>query len=93
MFPDAAENIIRMLKEGRLKVNHSIEDVSRLASVMENSLRNLAAGLVVAASLVSSALMLLAKIPPLLFDVSILGFVTFAVSATIGLIMLIKNAR
>ncbi len=93
MFPGAAETIIKMLKEGRLKVNHQIEDVSKLAKVMDNSLRNLAAGLVVAASLVSGALMLLARIPPLICDVSVLGFATFAVSATIGLIMLIKNAR
>ena len=93
MFPEAATTIIRMLKDGRLRVNHHIEDVSKLANVMENSLRNLTAGLIVAASLVCSALMLLAKIPPLAFDVSVLGFVTFVVSATIGLIMLIKNAR
>ncbi len=92
-IPETSISILKQLKDGRLALNHKMDDVKELSVIMNNSLRNLSAGLVVSSSIIASSLMLLARVPPLAFDISILGLATFIISASIGLLMLIKNAK
>ncbi len=87
-MPSRSQELWEQLMEGRIGFEHEIKNLQSLNNVLNQSINRLCAGIVLSGMIVSSAIVLHAKIPPLFYNVSVLGLLGFLLSGILGAILL-----
>ena len=87
-LPYDAGVIMRELRKGRIKIEFEhvgLEPIRRTMETMSNrqSLTN-----IIVALLISSSVIVLAKVPPFIGSISLLGFIGYIIAAVLGLILI-----
>lgn len=82
--PSDVSGVIRQLRTGQLTVGFRLRGLEPLRNTLDNIGYRLVFGLVIAALLVSSALIIHAKLPPLWNDISIVGLAGFGIAGILG---------
>ena len=92
-LPTRAGNLIDALYHGQLKIGFRHEGLEQFGHEFEKSTNRLALALVVAALLVTSALISLAQVGPYFGDLPVLGITGYALSGVLGLWLAIAIMR
>ena len=92
-MPGQGREFWEQLMSGRMTFIHEMKNLQSLNSILNQSINRLCAGIVLAGMIVSSAIVLHANIPPLFYDVSVLGLIGFVVSGICAAILLTSIFR
>lgn len=84
-LPYAARDIIRQLREGRLKIEYEHVGLEPTRRTLDHAANRLALAIVLAALVVGSSLIVLSGVPPLVADISIIGVIGYAIAWSLGL--------
>ncbi|MBR5623954.1 AarF/ABC1/UbiB kinase family protein [bacterium] len=92
-LPDEARELIKVVKKAELKINFSSAGLKFLMRAFDKDANRLAYALIVSSLLLASSILLLAHVPPVYHEVSLMGLVGLVVSGAMGLWLLIAIAR
>lgn len=92
-LPDEARELIKVVKKAELKINFSSAGLKLLMRAFDKDANRLAYALIVSSLLLASSILLLAHVPPVYHEVSLMGLVGLVVSGAMGLWLLIAIAR
>jgi ubiquinone biosynthesis protein len=92
-FPYAAKDIIRQLREGRLRIEYEHIGLEPIRRTLDHAANRMALAIVIAALVVGSSLVVLSRVPPLVADISIIGIVGYVIAWTFGLWLVISMLR
>lgn len=84
-LPGDISAIVRQLRSGHLTIGFRVRGIEPMRQTLDNIGYRFVYGLVLAALMISSALIVHAKIPPLWNDIPIIGMVGFGVAGILGL--------
>ncbi len=88
-LPKKINNIMSMIQEGSIEIKFNHQGVEDLANAFDRAVNRLSYSIVLASIIISSALILHAKIPPFIFgDIPIIGMLGFIVSGIMGFVLL-----
>lgn len=90
-MPSDLSDLITVMKKGGMKIQLEHRRLEVLASTLDKLADRLSYSIVLASLIISSALIVNAKIPPLFHGIPIIGMIGFAVSAIMGFAMLISR--
>lgn len=91
-FPLDARDVLKQAKGGKLKVGFRVTGLEPLRHTLDNVSYRLVFGLLVAALLVSSSLVIQAGVPPLVGGVSAFGLVGYGIAGVISVGFLVSLA-
>lgn len=83
--PSDISGIARMLRTGQLTIGFRLRGLEPMRGTLDNIGYRLVFGLVLAALMISSALIIHAKLPPLWNDIPIIGLAGFGIAGILGL--------
>ncbi len=92
-FPENMADIIAKIKSGKIHIEMEHKGLDNVMERFEATYNRLIIAVLVASLLVSSALIILSKIPPTWNGISILGLTGFFISSLLGLILIIRILR
>lgn len=85
-FPDDAHDIINKIKEGKLHIEFEHKGLDEFYRKMEITSNRLSVAIVLAALLMGSSLIILAQVPPFIFEtIPLLGFIGFVIAGFVTL--------
>ncbi len=87
-FPQDIKALIEKIKSGELKIEFEHLGLEKMEETLEKSANRLSIAIIIAAILIGSALIVLAKTPPLVRDIPILGIAGFVVAVVMGVILI-----
>jgi len=87
-FPQDIKAITQKMKSGKLKIEFQHMGLENVQESMERSLNRLSIAVVIAAILIGSSLLLLAKTPPMLFGIPVLGLAGFVTAVFMGMVLI-----
>lgn len=89
-FPEDLKEIVDKMKSGNFKIEFQHMGLEIMEESIEKSANRLSVAIIIAAILIGSALLLLAKTPPLIFDIPILGLSGFIVALVMSFVLIIS---
>jgi len=89
-MPDNVKQLIEKLVDGKVHLNHNLENFVNLEKSLKVSASQLCASIIIASMLVSSALLAHAHIEPQIKGVSVLGILGFIASFVLGSMLLVN---
>jgi ubiquinone biosynthesis protein len=89
-LPGDVKEAVKKIKQGELKLNVNNADISRFALEIDRSSNRITFGLIVAAALVSAALVMLANMPPFYMGIPVLGLIFFVLAVLFAFALLIS---
>ncbi len=92
-LPLRLNNIITKLEEGKLTIVYQYTGLERMMLTLKSAANRLVIGMILSALLVGSSLVILARLKPLLFGVSVLGLLGYLVAAVLGLWIIFISYR
>ncbi|HXI70221.1 MAG TPA: AarF/ABC1/UbiB kinase family protein [Verrucomicrobiae bacterium] len=92
-LPNEVRRIVSQIKTGNARVNFRHEGLEPAVNAFERSTNRLSFALVVAALIISSSLIIRAKVPPMWGDVSLLGLAGYLLAGLMGFWLLISILR
>lgn len=87
-LPYDAGVILRELRKGRIKIEFEHMGLEPIRRTMERMANRQSLTNIIVALLISSSVIALAKIPPFIGNISLLGFIGYIVAAILGLILI-----
>jgi len=87
-FPQDIKLIVEKMKSGKLKIEFKHMGLEEMEESIEKSANRLAISIIIAAILIGSALLLLAKTPPMLFGIPVLGLAGFITAVGMGIVLI-----
>ncbi len=87
-FPQDAKSIVEKMKSGKLKIEFQHMGLEEMEESIEKSANRLSVSIIIAAILIGSALLLLAKTPPMLFGIPVLGLAGFITAVGMGIVLI-----
>jgi ubiquinone biosynthesis protein len=87
-LPYDAGIIMRELRKGRIKIEFEHQGLDPIRRTMERVANRTALTNIIVALLVSSSVVTLAKIPPFVGNISLLGFIGYLLAAFLGVLLL-----
>jgi ubiquinone biosynthesis protein len=88
-LPEELRQLLKFVRRGELKVNLETRSLEPVMKTWDRDANRLSFAIVIAALLVSAAIIVLAKVPPIWQDIPVLGVVGFALALAMGLWLLI----
>ncbi|NDV95492.1 AarF/ABC1/UbiB kinase family protein [Dysgonomonas sp. 521] len=88
-IPDDIHSLIQKVNNDELEITHNI----RRLNDIKNTMSHLVVAVIASAMAIGSSVLILAKMPPLLWDVSVLGFLGFLFSGAISVIVVLSILR
>lgn len=88
-IPDDIHSLIQKVNNDELEITHNI----RRLNDIKNTMSHLVVAVIASAMAVGSSILILAKMPPLLWDVSVFGFLGFLFSGVISVIVVLSILR
>lgn len=92
-IPNDLEEIIKKIKEGTININLEHRGLDNLLESFNKEVNRLVLAFLQASLLVSSAIIILAKIPPRWNEISIIGLAGFFISGILALILIYRIIR
>ncbi len=92
-LPYAARDIIRQLREGRLRIEYEHVGLEPARSTFAHAANRIALAIIIAALVVGSSLIVLSRVPPLVADISIIGIIGYAIAWGLGLWLVFSILR
>ena len=92
-FPYAARDIIRQLREGRLRIEYEHIGLEPTRHTLDHAANRLALAIVLAALVVGSSLIVLSRVPPLVADISVIGIIGYAIAWSLSLWLVFSILR
>jgi len=87
-FPEDIKTIVEKMKSGKLKIEFQHMGLEEMEETIEKSANRLSVSVIISAILIGSALLLLAKTPPLLYGIPILGLAGFVTAVGMGIVLM-----
>ncbi|MDR1011765.1 MAG: AarF/ABC1/UbiB kinase family protein [Opitutaceae bacterium] len=85
-LPAELHRVLRLLESGRATINFQHKGLEDMDDVLNSASNKLTVGLIIAAMIIGSSIIIATKIPPLVGDsMSLLGIVGYALSGLLGL--------
>jgi ubiquinone biosynthesis protein len=85
--PKDLKTIFKLMKEGKFKVELEHVGLQKMEESIEKSFNRLTVSIIIASTLIGSSLLLLAKTPPLVYDIPLFGIAGFSTAVVMGLIL------
>jgi len=85
--------VLRQVRRGRLKIEFEHVGLEPIRETIDRVATRASLAILIAALLLSSSVLVLARVPPLVGDVPLLGVVGYIVAAVLGLILVISTMR
>ncbi|MGD9624361.1 MAG: ABC1 kinase family protein [Arcobacter sp.] len=85
--PKDLKIIFQMMREGKFKVELEHIGLQKMEESIEKSFNRLTVSIIIASTLIGSSLLLLAKTPPLIYDIPLFGIVGFSTAVVMGLFL------
>lgn len=95
-FKDIPKNIneaIKTIKLGKVKMDVEDSDVKRFALEMDRSSNRITFGIIIAALIVSAALIILANLPPLIYGIPAIGIIFFIAAFIFFIVLLVSVTK
>lgn len=89
-LPYDAGVVMRQFRKGKLKIEFEHVGLEPIRRTMERASNRLSLTIVIAALLVSSSVIVLARVPPFVGNVSLLGFIGYMAALVFGLMLAIS---
>ncbi|GJM61581.1 ABC1 kinase family protein [Persicobacter diffluens] len=91
--PHDLQDLIDTAKEGKFKIDikhHGLEDFRQ---TIDSATNRISLAIITAAIIIGSSVIIFAQIPPLIYDIPILGFIGFFLSSILGFYMILTILR
>jgi len=92
-IPDDAMEIIRLTKSGNLSFKIKIEGLDKILNTQDQTSNRVAFAIIIAALILGSAILINSKVPPIFFNVSVIGIAGFIAAAFMGIWLLVAIIR
>jgi len=92
-FPKEVMEIARMVKKQRLTVQFRHRGLERMIEAHDQISNKLSLAIIIAALIIGSSIIVIAKIPPLYHGISLIGIIIFLAAAIMGIWLIIVIAR
>jgi len=89
-FPENLSDIITKIKSGKIHLEMEHKGLDNLIERFEATYNRVIIAIIVASLLVSSSLIILSKIPPTWYNISVIGITGFFIASILGIILIIK---
>jgi len=87
-FPQDMKTIVEKMKSGKFKIEFRHMGLEEMEESIEKSANRLSISIIIASILIGSALLLLAKTPPMFFGIPILGLAGFVTAVGMGIVLI-----
>lgn len=81
------KEILEQMKRGHFKVEFEHKGLEAMEQSIEKSFNRLTVSIIIASTLIGSSLVLLAKTPPLIYEIPLLGIIGFGVAFSMGVVL------
>jgi len=85
--PSALKELLEQMKRGHFRVEFEHMGLESMEETIEKSFNRLTVSIIIASTLIGSSLVLLAKTPPLIYKIPLLGIIGFGVASAMGLVL------
>ncbi|MFD2914595.1 protein kinase family protein [Psychroserpens luteus] len=92
-LPDDINTILKKIKEGKLVIVHEHKGLKKLQEASSKAINRLVFAIIIAALSIGSSILVIAKMPPLVNGIPLLGAIGFLLSAILGFYILISIFR
>lgn len=92
-LPDDINSILKKIKDGKLVVVHEHKGLKEFQTATSKSVNRLVFAVIIAALSIGSSVLVMAKMPPLIGGIPLLGAIGFIVSAFLGFYIVISIFR
>jgi ubiquinone biosynthesis protein len=92
-FPQRIGEIVAKMERGELKVRFEHHNLADMRLTLEKIFSRLTVGIVAAAMIIGSSLIMTTGLPPILFGYPMLGLVGYTISAVFGLWLVVDILR
>jgi len=87
-FPQDMKTIVEKMKSGKFKMEFRHMGLEEMEESIEKSANRLSISIIIASILIGSALLLLAKTPPMFFGIPVLGLAGFVTAVGMGIVLI-----
>lgn len=84
-LPDDLRRILKKIEKDSLKVNLQHKGLDKLEYTISDASNKITLGIVIGCLIVGSSLVVTTKVPPLLFDIPVIGWVGYVMSMLLGM--------
>lgn len=92
-FPKDILSITRLIKQQKLSLNLEYKGLDKMLSTYDQISNRISFSIIIASLIIGSAIVIMSKVPPLFYDISLLGIVGFLAAAIMGIWLLIAILR
>ncbi|MBU2945315.1 ABC1 kinase family protein [Zobellia uliginosa] len=92
-LPDDINAILKKIKDGKLVVIHEHKGLTEFQTAISKSVNRLVFAVIIAALSIGSSILVMAKMPPLINGIPLLGAIGFVLSAVLGFYIVISIFR
>lgn len=83
-LPDELRRILKKIEKDSLKVNLQHKGLDKLDYTISDASNKITLGIIIGCLIVGSSLVITAEIPPLLFDIPVIGWIGYVLSMLLG---------
>ncbi len=83
-FPREALDVIRIIKRQRLQVHFEHHGLEKMIETHDRISNKISFAIIIAALIIGSSIVIIAKIPPLFFGISFIGIIVFVAAVILG---------
>ena len=92
-LPDDINTIVKKIKDGKLEIIHEHKGLKEFQTATSKAVNRLVFAVIIAALSIGSSLLVIAKMPPLINGVPLMGAIGFLLSAILGFYIIISIFR
>lgn len=92
-FPKDILSITRLIKQQKLSLNLEYKGLDKMLSTYDQISNRISFSIIIAALIIGSAIVIMSKVPPLFYDISLIGIVGFLAAAIMGIWLLVAILR
>jgi len=92
-LPNEAFDILRMIREGRIRTEVEIRNTKILITTLRKVITRLSVSVFLAAMIMGSSILVQSRIPPLILGIPAIGILGFMISGLIGILFLVNLWR
>jgi len=92
-LPYVTRDIVRQLREGQLSIKYEHVGLDPMRRTLDRVVNRIALAIVIAAVIIGASLLVNARVPPLVSDVSIIGIVGYVIAWILGIWLVLSILR
>jgi ubiquinone biosynthesis protein len=92
-LPEDTKKILENVKEGKLKIAFLHQGLEGFYEALDRDTNRLTLAIITAALIIGSSLVVLSRIPPMIMNIPIIGFIGFSLSMILGIWIVVSILR